>query len=647
MSQMPGRKDDWNDSKYDEATVVVDNVGGIDRCDVTFQAGTTLLTGRNATNRTSLLGAIADVLGGSPATLKSDADRGRIELRLGNETYRQEYTRRGGSFASEGEQFTDRREIVDLFVRMLEDNDVRRAVERDSDLRDVLMRPVNTDQIEAQIREREQERTAIENRIGEIERERDRLPRLEERRSDLKSDLKGVTSEIDGVRSDVEEYEANEEEAERAEELLDELEDLRNELRDAESKIDHQEDHLDRLREERTEIEAELEGMTVPESELGSVTSDLDGLRRRKRELTNSIEDLQRILDFNKDLMSDDEIDIPGSDADDGVISELDPTTQTVECWTCGSEVERGRIADRLDKLREVVRERRETRREIESEIEKLEERERELRSAADREANLQQRLEDIDEEIEMRKEKRERLKTTRDEIDEEIGAVEGRVEETEELRESDLVKAYKRLSELQYERGQIEQELDEVEDELERIDELSEEKAQLQAQRDELSEEISSLRSKIDDLERSAIEQFNEHMATMIDLLKYRNIARVWIERKNDSSDDTSSTFDLHVVRETADGSVYEDTVDTLSESEREVVGLVIALAGYLVHEVYREIPFMLLDSLESIDSERISQLVDYFGKYVPFLVVALLPEDAENLPDSYDRVTSVELMG
>jgi hypothetical protein len=50
-----------------------------------------------------------------------------------------------------------------------------------------------------------------------------------------------------------------------------------------------------------------------------------------------------------------------------------------------------------------------------------------------------------------------------------------------------------------------------------------------------------------------------------------------------------------------------------------------------------------MLLDSLEAIDSERIASLVDYFAEYPAYLVVALLPEDAQTLPDSYNRVTEI----
>ena len=87
----------------------------------------------------------------------------------------------------------------------------------------------------------------------------------------------------------------------------------------------------------------------------------------------------------------------------------------------------------------------------------------------------------------------------------------------------------------------------------------------------------------------------------------------------------------------------VYEDAVEHLSESEREVTGLVFALAGYLTHEVHERVPFVLLDSLEAIDSERIARLVEHFADYAPSVVVALLPEDAVALPEQYSRIESI----
>jgi len=79
------------------------------------------------------------------------------------------------------------------------------------------------------------------------------------------------------------------------------------------------------------------------------------------------------------------------------------------------------------------------------------------------------------------------------------------------------------------------------------------------------------------------------------------------------------------------------------LSESEREVTGLVFAFAGYLVHDLHESLPFVVIDSLEALDSDRIAALVEYFGEYAEYLVVALLPEDAAALGDEYQRVTNI----
>jgi hypothetical protein len=87
----------------------------------------------------------------------------------------------------------------------------------------------------------------------------------------------------------------------------------------------------------------------------------------------------------------------------------------------------------------------------------------------------------------------------------------------------------------------------------------------------------------------------------------------------------------------------MYEDAVEHLSESEREVTGLIFALAGALVHEVYKTVPFMLLDSIEAIDSTRIARLVDYFEGYADYLLVVLLEEDAAPIIDTYNSIESI----
>ena len=67
--------------------LTVENIGGIDHTNATFSPGVTVLAGRNATNRTSLLRALMAALGSEHVSLKSDTDEGHVELEIGDSTY--------------------------------------------------------------------------------------------------------------------------------------------------------------------------------------------------------------------------------------------------------------------------------------------------------------------------------------------------------------------------------------------------------------------------------------------------------------------------------------------------------------------------------------------------------------------------------
>jgi DNA repair exonuclease SbcCD ATPase subunit len=136
---------------------------------------------------------------------------------------------------------------------------------------------------------------------------------------------------------------------------------------------------------------------------------------------------------------------------------------------------------------------------------------------------------------------------------------------------------------------------------EIEHIESLDEDIEALETEIEEIDEQLAALRDHVERIERKAIEEFNDRIAEVLDILEYENIERVWIERKEVETRDgrrkvTEKRFDLHVVRTGEDGTAYEDTAAHLSESEREVTGLIIALAGYFVHDLHETVPFMIL---------------------------------------------------
>ena len=71
----------------DRAELFVKHIGGIDTTEIVLPPGVTFPTGRNATNRTSLLRALMATLGSEHVSLKSDADHGEVALTLDGDTY--------------------------------------------------------------------------------------------------------------------------------------------------------------------------------------------------------------------------------------------------------------------------------------------------------------------------------------------------------------------------------------------------------------------------------------------------------------------------------------------------------------------------------------------------------------------------------
>lgn len=629
-------------------TISVHNIGGIDSCNITFDPGVTVLTGQNATNRTSLLTAIASALGGSAGSLKGDADEGEVTLKLGEEEYTRRFIRMNGETVVEGEPYTENEILVDYFVCLTESNPARQAVERGDDLREIIMRPVDTEAIQDRIDTLQKERSQLQDQLSTIDRRRDRLPELEERRADLGNQRMELAERLEDLRQEIESYDADRDEADAAEAAVQDHQEVQAEREEAERELETQRASLNALREDYQEVQAELEELpTNAGDELSALEAELEQLHERKQSLSDTINRLSTIVEFNDELLETDDDPIAVVSTDDTqeeVTSQLDPMSESIECWTCGSQVQRQAIADRLEELRAVINAQRTERQEIQERIDDIADQRDELATVAHRREELSQQLDHIETEKERRNQRINDLEDQITELNETLEDLEQQIENTEELRDSELLEKYQTVSELEYERGQIEQELEEVKAEIEKIEEVVADRGWIEEELSEVQDELTSLRNRIETVEQEAVDIFNDQMEELIGLLAYQNIERVWIERKTLESNiqvgGPESTFDLHIVRTTTEGTVYEDTIEHLSESEREIIGLMVALAGYITHDVHEVAPMLLLDSVEAIDAERISRLVSYLADFAPYLVVALLPEDAASLPDDYTQI-------
>jgi DNA repair exonuclease SbcCD ATPase subunit len=635
------------------ATFRVTNVGGIDETTVDIEPGVTVLTGRNATNRTSFLRSIMGVLGSDGVSLKGDAEEGRIELELGGEEYVRTLTRTDGTVTTGGTPYLDDAALADLFAFLLESNEARQAVATGADLRELIMRPVDTAEIQSEIREREREKSRIDDELSELESLKGELPELETKRTQLEAEIERKREELADTESEIESLDADvdetREEKRELETRLEDLRDKRSVLEQVRSDIDLQQQSIEALTAERRDLEAELDDLPeAPMGEHDDLDREITRLRDRTERLEREVSDLQNVIQFNEDLIDGTESAIADVlRADDGAVTD-ELVEDTVVCWTCGSEVDADRITDTLDQLREVRQEKLETMRELEAELEELRDEQRTLRERQRRRERVERKLDDIDDELDQRNEQLTDLREKRERLNDDIDALEAEVEALEAEEFEDILDLHKEANQLEFELGRLESDLDDVTDRIATVEDRLAEEHRLAEQREAVQSELTDLRTRIDRIEGESVEQFNDHMEAVLETLRYANLERIWIERVEREVREGRRTvertaFELHVVRSTDTGATYEDVVDHLSESEREVTGLVFALAGYLVHEVYETVPFMLLDSLEAIDSERLADLVAYMAEYPSFLVVALLPEDAQALDDAYDRVTDI----
>ena len=643
---------DQSERKEQEVILSVENIGGISEQQVAFEPGINVLAGRNATNRTSLLQSLMAALGSEDVSLKTDADEGSVTLHIQGETYTRRLVREGASVVYEGKPYLDDPELADLFAFLLPRNEARQAVLTHQNLREPIMRPVDTAAINAEIDSLKDEKAQIDEKI-------EGLSRLHQELSDLESDRQELIEEIDETEV---ELEAKQEEIKRdgtavdesreekgeLDERMSELSEVRSELDSVRQELRAQRESLGSLRDDRDRLEGDLEEPSREnEAEIEEIDAELDRLRDRKQTLRSEIGTLQQIIQFNEDNLEGASTNILEAFTEGGtrgaVTDELLENSETVVCWTCGHDVDRSEIEETLERLRELRQSKLSRSRDLDDQIEELETRRAAHEERQREQEQIRTRLRRTRSQIETRRERIDSLEARRGSLEEEIEEIEAAVADLQRQDTDAVISLHKEANELEVTLNRLERDRERITEKIGEIESELERREELDARREQIADELRDLRTRIDRIEAEAVESFNRHMETVLDILEYDNLARIWLERGNGArgSSDRSATdreFALHVVRESDAGTAYEDTISNLSESEREVTGLVFALAGYLVHDVHEICPFMLLDSLEAIDSDRILALLEYLQDYPEYLVAALLPEDAGNYHQTID---------
>lgn len=636
--------------------VHVENIGGITEANVSLRPGVTILAGRNATNRTSFLQALMAAMGSNNASLKGDAEEGKVEIMLNGETHTREFIREESGVRTDGSPYLGDPMAAELYAFLLEENEARRAVARGGDLHEIIMRPIDTDEVEAEISRLKEEKRTIDEKIDEIAAVESRLTDLESERTTLLSKIESKKQQLEHKHEELQETETSVAESREGQDdlevALEELKEARSELKDVKYKIETDQKSLSELEDEKERLQHSREDL--PESvakRLDEINDRIERVRDDRRELDSTLSDLGTVIEFNEEMLGETSREVLEVLRDDS--DQESPTRQLVEdssvvCWTCGSSVSRSTIEETLEDLRGFQQEKAKEREQLNEELDAMSEERSNLQAQKDKNERIRRRLQQIKDKRERRTDAIAEQRKRRAELEDEIDDLQERVEQLEEHVQSEILDRHREVNQLEFELDRLDSELTKTEAEIDTVEARIDEREQLQDRRNTVQEQLEHQRSRLDSLRESAIEAFNKHMMNILELLDYSNLERIWIEQTQQEVRDgrrkaIEETFELHIVRSSESGTTYEDTIEHLSESERETTGLVFALAGYLVHDVHELLPLLLVDSLEAIDSERIAALIDYFEEYVDYLVVALLSEDAAATAERHERISDI----
>jgi chromosome segregation ATPase len=584
-------------------TVEVSNVAGILSGSATLSPGQNAVRASNWQGKSSFVAAIRAALGVS-RDLTEGREQGTVRLETPDRTVRVDLHRGPEGVDRRGEPYlTDEYDVVraSLFACLDERNDLRRAVREGENLEDVLMRPLDFQNIDERIADLRSERDRVESELAGAETARERLPAVEQKVSRLESELADTRERYERLTDDETDGDGNgggdgDGQSPGATAAADaasgELAEARAALDRVEGRVDRLERSVDRLESRLADKRAALEDLDPPPET--DVEAELAAARERHQERKRDVEVVQSLYAATELVVTEDRLDLVAD-------VERELTGDTLTCWTCGGDASRG---------------------DVEAQLETLGERVRSLRAAAEREREEVERLEARREEVQRRRRRERDLRSTVAELEESLADDRRSLAEARDRREAaaerveNLTAAVDETvaevtdveSELKYRKA----ELADARDEREALAERAARTDRLADRREEVVDQLETLRGRKEDVRREARAAFDQAMGEIL--------------ARFDTGFETArltADFELVVAR---DG--REASLDALSRGELELLGFVAALAGHETFDVAETVPVMLVDGVGDLADDNLHTLVEILRDRAEYLVFTVYPE-------------------
>lgn len=563
----------------------IERIAGIIHGSATIEPGLNAVQAANWQGKSSFVEAVKTALGTS-TELTEGAESGRVDLQTPARDVTVQLIRNGSTVSREGTPYLDDEYDVvraELFACLDEHNEIRGAVRRSENLEDVLLRPLNFQNIDEQIAELKREREHVESELSQATEASKRLPSVQQK-------VTRLNREVEELREQRETIELRDDENDNS--TQQQLDRARSEKRQAQKRAEQLEQSIERTEKRLSEHRTELESIDVPDHEnvdeqLERIRRELDDVKRDAEILQSLYSATEMVLDENRlDLITDVQRNIAGD---------------TVTCWTCGNDTTREDIQAQLDGLGTQLTERRAAAEQHRDKVEELEARREQQLQLQHRKQDLEADIVELEEQL---ADRQQSLADTKERLD----AASTRVDELTETVDETMSERSDIESEIKYRKA----ELDDATAELDELDARADKIERLETELETIRNEIEDLRSRKDRIKREARAAFDEAIDDIVSRFE-----------TGFESARLTADFDIVVAR---DG--REASLTALSEGELELIGFVAALAGWQSFNVGESVPLMIVDSVGGLDDENLHTLVEYLRDRTEYLVFTAYPE-------------------
>jgi DNA repair exonuclease SbcCD ATPase subunit len=567
--------------------IEIERIAGILDGSATIKPGLNVVRGSNWQGKSSFIESIKTALGTS-TELTEGADSGAVHLETPTGIYDVTLTRENSTVVCHGQPYlTDDYDVVraELFACLDERNPVRRAVRAGENLEDVLLRPLDFQNIDSQIETLQREREQIETELSQAREAKKRLPSVQEKVTRLENEIEDLQTKRETIDG-----EAGRDDS--SESVRRQLSQARTEQNQASNRVERLEQSIERTEQRLSERQEALDALEIPE--YNDVEDTLAEARERLSQVERDAEVLQSVYSATEMVLSENRLELLTD-------VERDIDGDTVACWTCGSETTRSDLADRLDALGSeltALRAQKETYRDT---VEELETQREEISQARRRKADLEEEIADLEATLADRQQSLEAARNRLEAAQADVARLSDRVDE-----------AVAELSDVESEIKYREAELEETADELTQLETRAARVDALEADLESVRDDLAELRNRKDRIKREARDAFDTAMQDILSRFGTGfETARL------------TADFDIVVAR---DG--QEASLDALSEGELELIGFVAALAGRQSFDVGDAVPLLLVDGLGGLDDDNLHTLIEYLQLGTEYLVFTAYPE-------------------